>query len=178
MTEKRHSVGEKEPFLTRDDPVATSLLLYSPLQSFIMQIKALPIALVLALGIMACKNEAPPQSTTTDTVQQPDVLIPEAQPAPAPAPASGPAATTASGNVKLNPPHGQPGHRCDISVGAPLDGSAPASPTIQTSVPTSTTPININTATPPPAGSASGKVNPPHGQPGHRCDIAVGAPLN
>lgn len=27
---------------------------------------------------------------------------------------------------KINPAHGQPGHRCDIAVGAPLDGSAPA----------------------------------------------------
>ena len=27
---------------------------------------------------------------------------------------------------KLNPPHGQPYHRCEIAVGAPLDGSAPA----------------------------------------------------
>jgi hypothetical protein len=27
---------------------------------------------------------------------------------------------------KINPPHGEPGHRCDIAVGAPLDGSAPA----------------------------------------------------
>lgn len=26
--------------------------------------------------------------------------------------------------VKLNPPHGEPGHRCEIPVGAPLDGSA------------------------------------------------------
>lgn len=34
----------------------------------------------------------------------------------------------ASGNsaegVKLNPAHGEPGHRCEIPVGAPLDGSA------------------------------------------------------
>ena len=31
----------------------------------------------------------------------------------------------ASGDVALNPPHGQPNHRCDIAVGAPLN-SAPA----------------------------------------------------
>lgn len=52
----------------------------------------------------------------------------------------------------LNPPHGEPGHRCDIAVGAPLGGNNPMN----------------NTAT---------NLNPPHGQPGHRCDIAVGAPL-
>ena len=27
---------------------------------------------------------------------------------------------TPSGDAKLNPPHGEPGHRCDIAVGAPL----------------------------------------------------------
>jgi hypothetical protein len=58
----------------------------------------------------------------------------------------------------LNPAHGQPGHRCDIAVGAPLN-SAPAT-------------TSVNTA----AGTQ--KLNPAHGQPGHRCDIAVGAPLN
>ena len=28
--------------------------------------------------------------------------------------------TTAPAGATLNPPHGQPGHRCDIAVGAPL----------------------------------------------------------
>ena len=57
--------------------------------------------------------------------------------------------TTSSG---VNPPHGQPGHRCDIAVGAPLGGNG----------------IIDNT---------TANLNPPHGQAGHRCDIAVGAPL-
>lgn len=66
-----------------------------------------------------------------------------------------------SSDAILNPAHGQPGHRCDIAVGAPLNSS----PT------NSTVPTTTNTAV------ASGK-NPAHGQPGHRCDIAVGADLN
>ncbi len=78
-------------------------------------------------------------------------------------------ATTAPG---LNPAHGQPGHRCDIAVGAPLNSPA-AKPAAQTVSPTTVT----QTATPTPAKTAPG-MNPPHGQPGHRCDIAVGAPLN
>lgn len=57
----------------------------------------------------------------------------------------------------MNPPHGQPNHRCDIPVGSPLN-SAPGN-----KVASSQTPAGMN---------------PPHGQPGHRCDIAVGAPLN
>src|SRR5690554_5999803 len=32
---------------------------------------------------------------------------------------------TSAASGALNPAHGQPGHRCDIAVGAPLDGSNP-----------------------------------------------------
>ena len=64
-----------------------------------------------------------------------------------------------AGNAGLNPAHGQPGHRCDIPVGASLD-----------------TPLKSNNSGLLNAGSTAMK-NPPHGQPGHRCDLAVGAPL-
>ncbi len=37
-------------------------------------------------------------------------------------------------------------------------------------------PSNIQ-ATPAADGTTAPGMNPPHGQPGHRCDIAVGAPL-
>jgi len=90
----------------------------------------------------------------------------------------------------MNPPHGEPGHRCDIAVGAPLN-SEPAQSNINA------TPANNGgqgflgsgdaQATPAqPAGGQSqfvttpgmqGKPNPAHGQPGHRCDIQVGEPL-
>lgn len=72
-----------------------------------------------------------------------------------------------------NPAHGQPGHKCDIAVGAPLN-STPVQPTTTntTTSNTTTAPANTNKTV-----SATG-LNPAHGQPGHRCDIAVGAPLN
>ena len=94
----------------------------------------------------------------------------------------------------LNPEHGMPGHRCDISVGAPLN-SAPATPpattpTVQAapaqpqgngSPSISVTPFSPGSATPAPAPAAAVKtapgMNPPHGEPGHDCAIAVGAPL-
>lgn len=79
----------------------------------------------------------------------------------------------ASGDVALNPAHGQPGHRCDIAVGAPLNGTAEKSNT--TTTPQKIDLNNMN-ATPPPT-SGGGKLNPAHGQPGHRCDIKVGDPL-
>ena len=98
---------------------------------------------------------------------------------------SQPAATTAVA-PGMNPAHGQPGHRCDIAVGAPL--STPVSPTYKPPTANSeTAPINITTdqAAKPevtPAGATipvvAAGTNPPHGQPGHRCDLAVGAPLN
>jgi hypothetical protein len=108
-----------------------------------------------------------------------------------------------SGEVMLNPPHGEPFHRCDIPVGAPLT-SAPANTTRQTnSDPVqATAPQSANTApsvtnnptaptienamrmnpsqtrsTAPANSGTKPRLNPPHGQPWHRCDIAVGSPL-
>ncbi|OAD91148.1 hypothetical protein A7A78_04880 [Aequorivita soesokkakensis] len=72
---------------------------------------------------------------------------------------------SATGDVAVNPPHGQPGHDCAIPVGAPLNGPGSA-----------TTPGLNKTNSVPPTISGGG-VNPPHGQPGHRCDIKVGDPL-
>ncbi|TXK29866.1 hypothetical protein FVR03_20315 [Pontibacter qinzhouensis] len=70
--------------------------------------------------------------------------------------ASAPAIQPAS--VAKNPEHGQPNHRCDIAVGAPL--SAPPQP-------------NLNAASPqfsPQARKAVAPANnPPHGEPGHVC---------
>jgi hypothetical protein len=72
----------------------------------------------------------------------------------------------------MNPPHGQPGHRCDIPVGAPLNSKPAAAPTAVNAQPQVTmTEVPNKVKTPP-------GMNPPHGEPNHRCDIAVGAPLN
>ena len=91
---------------------------------------------------------------------------------------------------ELNPAHGQPYHRCDIPVGSPLNTVASAKPAAQINrTGTSPTlenaarlngrrtnnpiaPVGANANTTPP------KLNPPHGQPFHRCEIPVGSPLN
>ena len=79
----------------------------------------------------------------------------------------------------INPAHGQPNHRCDVAVGAPLNsvpnnGSASVA---QTNVrPQNTQTISSKMSTPK-IVTAKG-MNPPHGEKGHRCDIAVGAPLS
>lgn len=72
--------------------------------------------------------------------------------------------------LKVNPAHGLPGHRCDLPVGAPLDGSQP---TAQPSTPaqpvsTSVSPIRVQ---------QKPDKNPPHGEPYHDCTIPVGADL-
>jgi hypothetical protein len=76
----------------------------------------------------------------------------------------------------MNPPHGQPGHRCDIAVGAPLN-SKPAAPATTTGTTVNGQPQVTMTEVPTKVKTLPG-MNPPHGEPGHRCDIAVGAPLN
>jgi hypothetical protein len=84
-----------------------------------------------------------------------------------------------------NPEHGQPNHRCDIPVGAPLNtppqNAMQVSNTPTTAPPPTSQPTNIQNApmqNPMPiqttAPGFSGKPNPEHGQPGHRCDLEVG----
>jgi hypothetical protein len=118
-----------------------------------------------------------------------------------------------SAEVMLNPPHGEPFHRCDIPVGAPLPSantnSQVATSQVQTPAPqvstsqVQTTSPQVSSTPPNPANNPfaptienasrfnpsqtrstttanSGTkphLNPPHGQPFHRCDIPVGSPL-
>ena len=78
----------------------------------------------------------------------------------------------------MNPPHGQPNHKCDTPVGAPLSSKKAEPTTVKTTdIQTSTTtPIAVPQNN---AGSTTiaDGMNPAHGQPSHRCDIPVGAPL-
>lgn len=76
----------------------------------------------------------------------------------------------------MNPPHGQLGHRCDISVGAPLNSKPnnKAVTTISTTNNTNTPSLDSNS----PTTQVAPGTNPPHGQPGHVCGTPVGSPLN
>jgi len=87
----------------------------------------------------------------------------------------------------FNPEHGKPFHRCDIAVGAPID-SAPQQNAAPISMPQqsasnnnfNTTPIAPSIAAPVSTPQATGPkpaLNPAHGEPHHRCDLQVGAPL-
>jgi len=124
------------------------------MKTLIFAIRKLPvILLLLSFGVIgSCKEESKKQDTTNNSSTT-------ATPEP-----SGDNASDSKGNVALNPAHGQPGHRCDIPVGAPLN-SAPAKSSTTTQ---SESPV---------IKSGDIKLNPAHGQPGHRCDIKVGDPL-
>jgi hypothetical protein len=140
----------------------------------------LVLAVVLLAGIAwlnANRRNTPADDTATAPMGVPFVTPPTGN-----LPASGTPSAIQQPAGRVNPPHGQPGHRCDLAVGAPLPGpgaavapvpAGPSTPTI-TPAPANSTPAN---GTPALAAGGKGK-NPPHGQPGHRCDIPVGAPLD
>lgn len=99
-------------------------------------------------------------------------------------------AQTSGKKPALNPAHGQPYHRCDIAVGAPIDSPAPVQttqpPVVQQQAPTNFNtnpigngPVSAPVATPSVSQNVGPKpaTNPPHGEPHHRCDLQVGAPL-
>lgn len=142
-----------------------------------------------SLFMVSCKKELQPQESpaptevtadgTATTPSDPNAMQLNAQPAEVQQtqqPAPQPVTTTAPG---MNPPHGQPNHRCDIAVGAPLNSPPGQAPAAQPQVQPQAQPLVQpqpavkNTAT---TVTAPG-MNPPHGEPGHRCEIAVGAPL-
>ena len=88
-----------------------------------------------------------------------------------------------STEVALNPAHGEPGHRCDIAVGAPLN-SAPSQPASQEIKMENIKPIEMTVPAPgntdpqaPASVMTAPGMNPPHGEPGHDCAIPVGQPL-
>ena len=168
-----------------------------------MTTKYLFLALVAAsLVLGSCKKEEEGVSEETQTTaKELDTPIQNITTTPVPT----------GEKPALNPAHGEPYHRCDIAVGAPLDGpttqqgdspvqnspgpksffktvqsentNTATAPTPQ-ATPQATTTItpggNQATPTAPAATTATTpkpKNNPAHGQPHHRCDVAVGAPL-
>ena len=142
---------------------------------------SITIVILFMLFAMACTRSSEKDPGSNSGTTQSAAASPQsskALPVPAPkftaaTPVMARESVTAPG---MNPPHGQPNHRCDIAVGAPLNsppGKSPTQPiTVQPNVTTQTT------TTPTFATSTAAGMNPPHGQPNHRCDVAVGAPLD
>ena len=115
-----------------------------------MKIKTVLLMLSLVLSV-ACKDkEKEVSKEAVDTTEAAEAMTTD--------------------NIKVNPAHGLPGHRCDLPVGAPLTSQATraAETPVSQSPSTSVSPIRVD-QTP--------EVNPPHGQPYHDCSIPVGAKL-
>ncbi|MFN0255085.1 hypothetical protein [Pedobacter ureilyticus] len=153
------------PIANTGQQVNTSGLLTNPAHGQPGHDCALPVGAPLKQNISTSQATAIPTTTTTVPIT--------AQPA-----SSQPVAQQSSSGQKLNPAHGQPGHDCAIAVGAPLKSSKSAPTT--TTAPTAT----VSTATQPAISQPGAQqvtngqeLNPAHGQPGHKCEIAVGAPL-
>lgn len=123
------------------------------------------IFFLLSASLLACNDSNDQQSYQQNYHPQPAVVF-----------------ANAPGTLKYNPKHGEPGHRHDIPDGAPLSGAPalPASTLANFSKENSQAQIgdpgllSAGSVTP----SLAGALNPAHGQPGHRCDIAVGDPLS
>jgi hypothetical protein len=154
------------------------------------------VSFISILAIFTVVSCSPAKNDSQERSQTPVVPQPQEQNSSNIAEPQTPPEVTEENNaqVTINPPHGQPGHRCDIPVGAPLN-SAPqnTTPQITTTQPSTSVPNIANNPTAPTLENAqrinssqprsttttqnSGRINPPHGQPGHRCDIPVGSPL-
>ena len=135
--------------------------------------------LMISFALTSCKNEIEPKENTTRIIPFTEVGMKMREEAAAKAAkkASQTAINTTTVGVGMNPAHGQKGHRCDIPVGAPLNSASVPTKTTSTNTTApqmTVTPNTNSTATP--ITTAEG-MNPPHGQEGHRCDIAVGAAL-
>ncbi len=141
-------------------------------------------AFLTAVLFSSCKKELQPQessnavaneakaSDTQNVNQQLEVQNQNPQMVQAPNQVQTQPKVTAPG---MNPPHGQPNHRCDIADGAPLNSPRGAMPA-QQSAPVQTTMPQGQVSNVPAVATPPG-MNPPHGQAGHLCEIAVGAPL-
>lgn len=133
-------------------------------------------AILILTFLVSCDSK----SDNKEQIAAPSVLPASTNPT---LPGTNDSLAASNQGVTLNPQHGEPGHRCDITVGAPLNAPATTS-TIQPNVPTvvpAVTTAAANTDTKkvtPNSTPATAALNPKHGEPGHRCDIAVGAPLN
>jgi hypothetical protein len=126
---------------------------------------------ILIIALCSCQEQVAERDNSLPEVQ-PDSFV--AFPAPADSTHDANATVEAitgkpASATAYNPEHGQPEHRCDIAVGAPLNTPAADGAT----VPASPSPLISS----PDGMDGNVTLNPPHGQPGHDCAIPVGQPL-
>lgn len=139
------------------------------------------LLVVTSLYFTSCKEELKPQDDSTavraDDAKNTSTPTPTTTPVQTQNQTSQTQSAAVATTAGMNPAHGQPGHQCGIPVGAPLNSAGnktAAQPTVTQTIQPTMNPVANATK---PVATAKG-MNPPHGQPGHQCGIAVGAPLN
>lgn len=137
-----------------------------------MRTKNLIMIVCCAISIAGCaesgkQDQAADGTSRVDSILGSDEVVPQNVTPPA------------TDGVALNPPHGEPGHRCEIAVGAPLNSQAASSsePSFTITPQPELTAQPVAQPTESPAEMLAKGLNPPHGSEGHDCAIAVGAPL-
>lgn len=136
---------------TNTAPVNNSNLIYNPAHG------APGHDCSIAVGALLNKNaQKPTAQPTTTTVTKPAVAENKVE----------------EKSAKLNPAHGAPGHDCAVAVGAPLSSKAKTQKAITPAPQQVTTPAEM-----PKEAKNNVKINPAHGEAGHKCEVAVGAPL-
>ncbi|HZW77897.1 MAG TPA: hypothetical protein VFF21_06295 [Flavobacteriaceae bacterium] len=133
--------------------------------------KTILVGMTFSLAVFTSCQDKQKKDATTDTTVDTELTLEQKQQQLQMASPSSAASNVTLPPGSVNPPHGEPGHRCDIPVGAPLDGSAPQQSVNVKPVEVDVPPANPGNTGPKPA------TNPEHGQPWHRCDIKVGEPL-
>ena len=152
--------------------------------------KFLGLFVLSAFVLTSCKKELVPQDsaetpitsteekTIAPTTEATNMVAPQTTVQPTQVVTQAPTKTAPG----MNPPHGQAGHDCGIAVGAPLNSKRTPPPSTPSPSPTITT-TQSNTSTAPAILNPNAQtvtapgMNPPHGQAGHDCAVAVGAPL-
>lgn len=151
--------------------------------------KTTRLLLFLSITVLfSCKKELQPQDSSsepkdsaavaaTPQAQTPEMAQTQTMPMPEQSQQGAATVTQAPAQVPkgMNPAHGQPGHRCDIAVGAPLNSPVKTAAAQKNSAESS---VTINPSQAVTAAKTAPGMNPPHGQEGHRCDIPVGSPLS
>lgn len=155
----------------------------------------LALIVMASMALYSCKQDLQPQDSpieesavVTDVAQDPSgdmiQMQPSGQPQAQPQDMNSPQMQPQQAAVTqvapgMNPAHGQPNHRCDIAVGAPLNSPAgkpaaqPVTTPVQMPQPQQAAPSILNA----PSTNTAVGMNPPHGQPGHKCEVPVGSPL-
>lgn len=121
---------------------------------------------MLVIGLMALAFT----SCQSESGKKENVIIPT----PNGVPSASSASTPSGQRPATNPEHGQPFHDCALPVGAAFATENSPAQSKAMSAPVNLQPEVQQQAAPAPKEV---KLNPAHGAPGHRCEIAVGAPL-